>query len=72
MSAKRAEPASFSSISRETRRPDHEVWDDRRRHSRTWVRAEGSGSRPSSRLEQPARSHLRSRGRPWPLAIKSS
>jgi NADPH2:quinone reductase len=46
MSVNLAAPASFSSISRETRRPDHEVRNDRRRHCRTGVRSGSPGGWP--------------------------
>jgi NADPH:quinone reductase-like Zn-dependent oxidoreductase len=41
-----AAPASFSSISRETRRRDHEVRDNRRRHCRTRVCSGSPGGWP--------------------------
>src|SRR5437899_3305775 len=43
MSVKQVGPASFSSISRMTRRPDREVRNDWRRHGRVCVRAGARG-----------------------------
>ena len=58
MSVKQAGPASFLSISREIRRPNHEVRYDRRRHGRACIRTRGPGDWPSNGLEQPTWSRI--------------
>ena len=58
MPVKQVGQASFSSISRKIRGPDHEVRNDRRRCGRACVRAGGPGEGSRSGLEQPAWSRI--------------